>query len=68
MVELQFHPAVYEEIQAAYSWYEQQVSGLGDDFVNELEAAFESIKLRQEIRIHIHALVQDPDDLGGSFC
>lgn len=44
MTDLKFHPEVYEEIQTAYSWYENQVVGLGDGFIAEMEAAFESIK------------------------
>lgn len=44
MAELKFHPSIYSEIQEAYSWYEQQATGLGDDFIGELEAAYESIK------------------------
>src|SRR5699024_4736763 len=44
MVELKFHPSIYQEVQEAYSWYEQQVTGLGDDFIGELEAAYDSIR------------------------
>lgn len=34
---LVFHPLVADDIQAAYDWYEQQRSGLGADFLDELE-------------------------------
>lgn len=44
MANLKFHPEVYEEIQTAYSWYEDQAEGLGDNFISEVEAALESIK------------------------
>ncbi len=44
MAELSFHPSIYGEVQETYSWYEQQAAGLGDDFIGELEAAYESIK------------------------
>ena len=44
MTKLVFHPDVYLEIQAAYTWYEQQARGLGNDFIAELEAAYQSIK------------------------
>ena len=44
MAELSFHPAIYGEVQEAYSWYEEQAAGLGDDFIAELEASYESIK------------------------
>jgi len=32
-----------DEIFEAYSWYEQQVAGLGDRFVLELESIFQKI-------------------------
>jgi plasmid stabilization system protein ParE len=38
-----FHPDVFSEVQAAYEWYENQAYGLGDDFIRELEAAFQSV-------------------------
>ena len=39
MMPLKFHPAVYQDIADAYNWYQLQLDGLGDDFINELEAA-----------------------------
>lgn len=44
MTELVIHPDVHEEVQIAYDWYEQQVPGLGEDFLSELDSAFDSIK------------------------
>ncbi|AXS81605.1 type II toxin-antitoxin system RelE/ParE family toxin [Marinobacter sp. Arc7-DN-1] len=44
MAELNFHPSIYQEVQEAYSWYEQQAAGLGEVFIGELEAACESIR------------------------
>lgn len=44
MAELIFHPSVLPEVQAAYTWYEEQATGLGDDFITELESAYKSIK------------------------
>lgn len=43
MDKLQFHPDIYYEVQDAYSWYEQLATGLGDDFIFELEKAYTSI-------------------------
>ncbi|MCD6389407.1 MAG: type II toxin-antitoxin system RelE/ParE family toxin [Desulfobulbaceae bacterium] len=43
MMRLQFHPDVSNEIKASYKWYQQKVEGLGDDFLNELEAAYQAI-------------------------
>jgi toxin ParE1/3/4 len=40
---LQFHPDISSEIKASYNWYQQQAEGLGDDFINELEAAYQAI-------------------------
>ena len=41
--ELIFHPDVEKEISASYRWYEDQAIGLGDDFLNELETAYQAI-------------------------
>jgi plasmid stabilization system protein ParE len=34
---LEFHPAVRDEIDEAHEWYEQRKSGLGGDFLDEVE-------------------------------
>ena len=38
-----FHPDIEYEVKASYKWYQSQTNGLGDDFLNELETAFETI-------------------------
>ncbi len=43
MLTLRFHPDVASEIKASYSWYQEQATGLGDDFISELEAAYQAI-------------------------
>ncbi len=43
MAELIFHPDTALEIKESYEWYQQQAEGLGDDFLKELESAFEAI-------------------------
>ena len=43
MAKLKFHPEVSSEIKASYSWYQVQAKGLGDDFLNELESAYQAI-------------------------
>ncbi len=43
MTELIFHPDIKNEIKASYEWYQDQVKGLGDDFIVELESAYEAI-------------------------
>jgi len=40
---LRFHPQVASEIKASYTWYQQQTEGLGDDFLDELEMAYQAI-------------------------
>jgi len=40
---LRFHPGVSSEIKASYAWYQDQAEGLGNDFLNELESAYQSI-------------------------
>ncbi|VTR97742.1 type II toxin-antitoxin system RelE/ParE family toxin [Tuwongella immobilis] len=37
---LQFHPATREEIREAYRWYEQQLTGLGQQFLDDCQNLF----------------------------
>lgn len=43
MPKLLFHPDIASEIKASYNWYQGQAAGLGDDFIAELESAFDTI-------------------------
>jgi len=43
MPELRFHPDIFFEVRASYIWYQEQAQGLGDDFLDELEEAYQSI-------------------------
>ena len=43
MLSLRFHPEVLSEIKASYTWYQEQAEGLGDDYLNELESAYQAI-------------------------
>ena len=43
MPKIIFHPEISSEIKASYSWYQEQAAGLGDDFIAELEVAYEAI-------------------------
>jgi len=38
-----FHPEVARDIHESIVWYESQAKGLGGDFINELESAYEAI-------------------------
>jgi plasmid stabilization system protein ParE len=40
---LEFHPAVQVEIDDAHRWYERQCSGLGDDFLDEVQRVLAEI-------------------------
>ena len=40
---LDFHPAVRDEIDDAYDWYEQRQPGLGRDFLDEVERVLAEI-------------------------
>jgi plasmid stabilization system protein ParE len=44
MPELLFHPDTLEEIKSSFDWYQEQVKGLGHDFIQELDEAFSSIQ------------------------
>jgi len=37
---LVFHPAVQAEVDDTYQWYEQQRTGLGNEFLEALEAVY----------------------------
>lgn len=43
MPNLIFHSDVAIEVKAAYEWYQNQAEGLGDDFLSELESAYQAI-------------------------
>ncbi len=38
-----FHPDVAEDIKGSYLWYEEQLQGLGDRFILELEDGYRAI-------------------------
>ncbi len=40
---LDFHPAVRDEIDDAYRWYEQRRQGLGADFLDDLQPVLAEI-------------------------
>lgn len=44
MPKLVFHPDIQQEIKEGYQWYESKSNELGEDFISELEAAFQIIK------------------------
>ncbi len=44
MPELLFHPDTTEEIKSSFDWYQDQVKGLGYEFIQELDDAFNSIQ------------------------
>lgn len=51
MLPIDFHPDIALEIKSSYQWYQNQVYGLGDDFLTELENPFQRFKICQ---IHGH--------------
>jgi len=44
MLPIYFHPDTKVEIKESFSWYQLQSRGLGYDFIQELEEAFDSIQ------------------------
>ncbi len=48
MPKLIFHPDIALEVKESYKWYQEQASGLGDDFLHELEGAYEAIEALPE--------------------
>ena len=43
MIDIGFHPDVYQDIAAALLWYENQSPGLGEFFLVDLEASYKRI-------------------------
>ena len=43
MLSIISHPDIEHEVKASYEWYQNQAVGLGDDFLTELEAAYQAI-------------------------
>ncbi len=46
---LVFHPAVRDEVDDAYRWYEQRRAGLGDDFLAAIEEVFQRLRATPEV-------------------
>lgn len=44
MYSLVFKHQVYEMLDEAYWWYEQQLSGLGDRLLDEIESCFDKLQ------------------------
>ena len=40
---IEFHPDVAIDIKESFDWYQKQADGLGDDFLNELESAYQAV-------------------------
>ncbi len=43
MSKIIFHPDIGLEVKASYEWYQNQADGLGEDFLSELETAYQAI-------------------------
>ena len=43
MLNIIFHPDIENEVKASYEWYQNQAKGLGEDFLTELETAYQAI-------------------------
>ena len=43
MLNIIFHPDIENEVKASYEWYQTQAAGLGEDFLTELETAYQAI-------------------------
>jgi len=44
MHDIIFHPDIRNEVQTAYDWYKVKTSDLGEEFLKELDLAFELIQ------------------------
>ncbi len=43
MLNIIFHPDIEYEVKASYEWYQNQAAGLGENFLTELETAYQAI-------------------------
>ncbi len=43
MRQLSFHPDIANEVKGSFVWYEEQLQGLGNQFLNELEDGYTAI-------------------------
>ncbi len=43
MNKIKFHPDVAIDIKESFDWYQKQADGLGNDFLNELESAYQAV-------------------------
>ena len=43
MLNVIFHLDIELEVKASYEWYQNQAEGLGEDFLTELESAYQAI-------------------------
>jgi hypothetical protein len=41
---IEFHPDVFEDIRGSYKWYEEKLTSLGGNFLNEIENGLISIQ------------------------
>jgi len=55
MRKLEIHPEVYEELEAARSWYEDRLGGLGAKFLDQIDLAMTAIQKSPEVwPLHFH--------------
>ncbi len=40
---MRFYPDIASEVKASFVWYQEKSNGLGDDFLYELESAYQEI-------------------------
>jgi len=43
-MQIEFHPDVVNDLEGSFNWYEDQLNGLGYQFLDELESGFTAIK------------------------
>ncbi len=49
MPEIIFHPDIALEVKASYQWYKNQAPWLDDDFLNELESAYQALCVCRDV-------------------
>lgn len=55
---LDFLPEVEDDVAAAYSWYEEQLIGLGDDLLLNIDAVLNAITRKPELYAVVYKKVR----------
>jgi plasmid stabilization system protein ParE len=53
-----FRPAADQDVDSAFTWYERQQAGLGDQFLTSLHTTVDRIRLNPELYSRVRGLIR----------